>query len=345
MVVKRKLTLLLNYAGDGIMDGHFEACMRGQKGDREKVMAVRRIDVFGLGQCSLDYIGRVDAFPPADSKCEFTDLTIQGGGPVATALVALSRWGAETALAGVVGDDSFGKSIAGSLNAEGVDTTGVVVRDGCASQFAFIAAEPGIGRRTIFWRRPTGAALTPGEIDFDRLRSAGALLTDGLFAEASLAAAREAKRAGVPVVVDAGSLRDGMLELAALSDFFIASESFARALIEEENPRKACRRIAELGPSLAGVTLGKRGYVARNGNTWIERPAHPAAAVDTTGCGDIFHAGFVHGLLAGWTTERSLDFGAWAASRVSLELGGRAGIPDLKDYPGHDAGQREILPG
>jgi len=297
-----------------------------------------RIDTFGLGQCSLDYIGKVAAFPPADTKCEFTGLTIQGGGPVATALVALSRWGAKTALAGVVGSDPFGGSIVESLRGEGVDTAGVVVRDGGASQFAFITAEPGIGRRTIFWSRPTGAALAPGEIDFDRLRSAGALLTDGLFTEASLAAAEEAKRAGVPVIVDAGSLRDGMLELAALSDFFIASESFARALVEEDDPRKACRRIAGMGPSLAGVTLGGRGYVACEGKTWIERPAHPAAAVDTTGCGDVFHAGFVHGLLAGWTTGHSLDFGAWAASRVSLELGGRAGIPDLKGYPGLDDG-------
>ena len=79
---------------------------------------------------------------------------------------------------------------------------------------------------------------------------------------------------------DVVKLRDGMLELAALSDFFIASESFARALVGEDNPRKACRRIAELGPSLAGVTLGERGYVALEGDRWIERPAHPAAAVD-----------------------------------------------------------------
>ncbi|MDP2853428.1 MAG: hypothetical protein Q8O28_04175 [Smithellaceae bacterium] len=49
--------------------------------------------VFGIGQCSLDYIGLIPAYPPPDVKCEFTNLAVQCGGPVATALVALSRWG------------------------------------------------------------------------------------------------------------------------------------------------------------------------------------------------------------------------------------------------------------
>jgi len=294
---------------------------------------VKGVDVFGLGQCSLDYLGKVAAYPAADTKCEFADLTVQGGGPVATALVALTRWGASTTLAGVVGDDPFGRQILASLGDEGVGTEGVIVRRGTASQFAFIAAEKGGGRRTIFWRRPTGREPGAGEIDLPRLRGARLFLTDGLFTEAALTGAQAAREAGVPVVVDAGSLREGMLELAALSDCFIASEVFARALVGEDDPQAACRRIADLGPSVAGVTLGSSGHVALAGKRWIERPAYPAAAVDTTGCGDVFHAGFVYGFLAGWGTEQSLDFASWAASRVSLDLGGRAGIPKTEDYP------------
>ena len=64
-------------------------------------------DVFGLGQCSLDYVGRIPAWPHPDTKCEFHDMVIQGGGPVATALVALSRWGLACRFAGVAGDDPF----------------------------------------------------------------------------------------------------------------------------------------------------------------------------------------------------------------------------------------------
>jgi ribokinase len=289
-------------------------------------------EVFGLGQCCLDYIGKVESYPPADVKCEFSDLTIQGGGPVATALVALARWGVSCTFAGVVGDDTFGSLIKDSLKHEGIDISGLLTRRGFESQFAFIVAEPGVGRRTIFWRRPTGSPPGPEEIDFDLLRRAKILHTDGLFTESSLAACKVAKEAGLQVVVDAGSLREGMLELARLSDCFLASETFARELVGEDEPLEACTRLAELGPRLVGVTLGAKGYVAMAGETIIKRPAYGVDPVDTTGCGDIFHGGFTYGLSQGWEVEKSLDFGAWAAAMVSLRLGGRAGIPLVEDW-------------
>ncbi|MBW2259488.1 MAG: sugar kinase [Deltaproteobacteria bacterium] len=286
------------------------------------------MQVYGLGQCALDYIGRIEAYPPPDVKYEFSDMVIQGGGPVATALVALSRWGLSCAFAGVLGDDLFGSMIKGSLDAEGIDTSSLLVRKGFDSQFAFIAAEPGEGRRTIFWRRPTGPSPTPDEIDYNVIRQAKVVHTDGLFAEATLAACKAAKEVGVPVVVDAGSLREGMLELAGSSDYYLASETFANALVENK-PQEACERLAELGPRVVGVTLGPKGYLALVDGRIIERPAYQVEAIDTTGCGDVFHAGFTYGVVQGWDVEKSLDFGAWAAAMVSRRLGGRAGIPSL----------------
>lgn len=289
------------------------------------------VQVFGLGQCSLDYIGVVDDYPPPDVKCELSETIIQGGGPAATALAALSRWGISCHLASVIGDDVFGGLIEASLRGEGVDTAGLVVRKGAASQFAFIAAEPVRGRRTIFWRQPTGPALRPEEIDLPLLERARVLHTDGLCTETALFAAGKARQAGVAVVVDAGTLREGMLDLAKLSDCFIASESFAGALTGGGNPRQACRILAELGPRVVGVTLGDAGYVALTEGKFIEKQAYPVIAIDTTGCGDVFHAGFIYGLLNGWDAEKSLDLGAWAAARASLQLGGRAGIPPLAE--------------
>ena len=251
---------------------------------------------------------------------------------MATALAALSRWGIRCTFAGVIGDDFFGDQIRAGLEAEGIDLRGLWVRKGLESQFAFIAAEPGLGRRTIFWQRPNGPPPGPEELDFDLIRRAKVFHTDGLFPEASLAAAKAAREAGVRVVVDAGSLREGMLELARLSDCFITSLAFARSLLGKDDPVAACREMAAMCLGLVGVTLGKEGYVALDRGRLIRRPAYPVAAVDTTGCGDVFHAGFIYGLIKGWTVDRSLDWGAWAASRVSLKLGGRAGIPPLPGW-------------
>ena len=294
-------------------------------------MNQRSPQVYGLGQCCLDYIGKVPSYPPADVKCEFTDMVIQGGGPVATALVAVAKWGVRCAFAGVIGDDQFGSVIRATLGEEGVDTGGILVREGSDSQFAFILAEPGVGRRTIFWRRPTGPPPSPHELDLSIIRRAEVFHTDGLFTEASLAAARAAKEAGVQIVVDGGSLREGMLDLARLSDHFLVSETFSDELVGPGRPLDTCRKLAELGPRVVGVTLGPRGYVAVAEGKTIERSAYQVDPVDTTGCGDVFHAGFTYGLIMGWEVEKSLDFAAWSAAKVSLELGGRAGIPTLKE--------------
>jgi ribokinase len=293
-----------------------------------------QLDVYGIGQCCIDCLARIPAYPPPDTKCEVLDLVIDGGGPVATAVVALARWGVRCAFSGVVGDDQLAEDIRRLFDREGVDTADLLVRIGAESQLAFIVAEPGSGRRTVFWRRPTGEPPSPDEVALDRIRSARVLLTDGLFPAASLAAASAARDADIPVVVDAGSLRDGMLDLATTSDHFLASESFARAWAPGTAPLEVCHRLAELGPSVAAVTLGERGWVAVAGGRELVGAAHRVDALDATGCGDVFHAGYTYGLLEGWSVARRLDFGAWAAASVALRLGGRAGIPTVSDYPG-----------
>lgn len=278
------------------------------------------LDVFGLGQCTFDRMGIVPVLPEADGKREIEAEHEQVGGPIATALNALASWGRRCAIAGVVGDDLEGDAIRGGLG--GVDTSRLLVRVGARSQRAFVAVERGTGRRTIYWRRPTGMPPDPLEI---RPPEASVFLCDGLYAEASVACARVAKT----VVVDAGTLREGTIALLPLAHVFVASESFAREFAGD--PREACARIREAGAAVAGVTLGARGYVASFGDTWLERPAHAANAVDTTGCGDIFHAGLVEGFLSRWPWERCFDFAAWAAARAAEHLGNRA--PGRAGYP------------
>jgi ribokinase len=283
--------------------------------------------VFGIGQCSLDYLGLIDAYPPPDVKCEFSHLILQGGGPAATALVALARWGCRGHLAGVVGDDDFGSQIRSFLSSEGIDIAGLQIRTSKQSQFAFIVSEPSLARRTIFWQRPTGDPLRPEEIDLAVLQNSSALHVDGLFPEACLFACRKARSAGIPVILDAGTLRDGMISIARESDCVITCEVFSNAFAD--TPAETCRKLADLGVWLAGVTLGSRGYIAFTDGCWIEKAAYPARAIDTTGCGDVFHAGVTYGILHGWNAEQSLDLGAWAAAAVSTQMGGRAGIPPL----------------
>jgi sulfofructose kinase len=286
--------------------------------------------VVGLGQCAIDYLGIVDKYPAVDTKKRLMQFVIQGGGPVATALVALSRWGVSTSFIGKISDDYFGKFITQSLLSEGVDISGLVVEPGKFSQFAFIAVEEGTGHRNIFWTRGDTTPLQEKEINWCLIQQAHILHLDGLLIEASLAAAYYARKKGIPIVLDAGSLNDGMLELAGLTDYLITSEKFAQQYLGEDNPYEAVQKMYdELRPRVACTTMGKKGSVSLTAEGLFCQPAYDIAVKDTTGAGDVFHGGFIYGVLQDWDIRQIIKFATAAAGLKCRVIGGRAGIPGL----------------
>ncbi|MBS1126230.1 MAG: carbohydrate kinase, PfkB family [Nitrospirae bacterium] len=287
--------------------------------------------VTGLGQCSLDYLSLVDVYPQVDTKKEVLEWHEQGGGPVATALVALSRLGVSCRFYGMTGDDEAGGKIRQSLADEGLDVQGLVKRTESASQLAFIAVEKSTAKRTIFWRRPSGKVLQPDELGEDFLLGSNFLLIDGLMMDASFAAVKKAKEMHVPVMLDAGSARPGILELARLCDYVVASEVFAEGLGWELMPESLLKEYVSLGVTALTVTHGEGGSITVSDDRIIRMPAFTVEAVDTTGAGDVFHAGYIYGLLQEWDLERVVRFASALAAMKCLQMGGRKGIPCLAD--------------
>ncbi|MFH1134822.1 MAG: PfkB family carbohydrate kinase [Pseudomonadota bacterium] len=286
--------------------------------------------VVGLGQASLDFLGVAPRFPALDSKCELSTLVVQGGGPAATALVALSRLGVKTAFIGAVGDDAFGPRIRNELAGEGVDVGRLLVAPGGVSQTAFVAIDEQTGARTIFWHRGRGLERDLTAVDFAVISSARLLHLDGLKLDSSLAAARVARTAGVPTVLDAGTLRPGCLELAGLVDYLIVSEKFMADFNPGPDPAEGLVRLKALGPRHAVVTLGERGSLGYDGEVFNRQPAYRVKVLDTTGAGDAYHGGYIYGVLAGWGLAAAMRFAAALAALKCRGIGGRTALPDLE---------------
>jgi len=178
----------------------------------------------------MDYLTLVDKYPRSDTKKEVLEWHEHGGGPVATALVALSRLGVRCRFCGVTGDDGAGIKIRDSLKQEGVDVRRLIRREKSHSQLAFIVIEKKTARRTIFWIRPSGDPLKKRELSTDFLKGVHFLLLDGLMKDVSLHASHRARSKNIPVMLDAGRARPGMLEIARQSDYLVASEEFAKDL-------------------------------------------------------------------------------------------------------------------
>ncbi len=288
--------------------------------------------VVGVGQCAWDTLAVVDRFPQVDTKKEVLSWEEQGGGTLGNEMAALSRLGVPCRFYSVVGDDREGAAIRQSLLGEGVDISGVVARPGSLSQKAFIVIDQARGTRTIFWKRPSGDPLRKEELPPHFLRGAAFLLLDGVMQDVSLFAAREARQAGVPVMLDAGKTREWMPELARLCDHVVASEEFARDMLGwKDDPGSFGQEVRKQGFRTTTVTLGSRGSVTYAGDAVIPCPAFPVDVVDTTGAGDAFHAGYLYGLLQTWPLEDTVRFASAVAALQCRKVGARAGIPTLSD--------------
>jgi ribokinase len=293
---------------------------------------MRDFDVIGIGLSALDYLGIVDKYPPpADVKIRMSQFTRQGGGPVATALVTLSRLGIRTAFVGKMGDDEVGKLMKKQLADEGVDVSQVVVEPGASSQPAFIIVDQATGSRTIFWSESKVSPLRASEMDREFVTSARILHLDGLQMEAGLAAARWAKETDITVVLDGDTIRHEMDELVKLTDVLIASRNFAAQFTEETDLERAIHAMRSQGPEIVGITLGDEGCILSWENKVLRRSALKVDVVDTTGAGDVFHGAFIYGLLKNWPMEKTAEFANAVAAMKCRKLGGRAGIPTLDE--------------
>jgi sulfofructose kinase len=298
------------------------------------IFMIIAMKVVGIGQCSLDYLFTVDSFPEPDTKTEFLQWATAGGGPVATALVSLARLGVDCSFYGIVGDDEVGEKIIASLRSENIDIRGIVKRKDSVSQVAFIAVEKCSGKRTIFWQRPSGDPFMPSELPRDFLNRADFLLVDGLMSDISIYAAKCANAQTVPVMLDAGHVRKGMIELAGLSDYVVASEEFAKELMAREgafNAEKAILQMKSFGAKTATITLGEKGSISISGDEVFSTPTFPVDVMDTTGAGDVFHGGYIYGLIKGWNIKSVIRFASAFAALKCTRPGGREGIPTLKE--------------
>ena len=290
--------------------------------------------VVGLGQCALDIMGAAGEYPPLDAKCELSELVVQGGGPAATAMVALSRLGIHTAFIGAAGDDEFGLRIKTELMDEGVDVRRLIIVPGGLSQTAFIFIHEPTGARTIFWNRGKDGERELVDEDLELIESAELLHLDGLKVNASLKAAQTAHKAGVPVVMDAGALRPGYLEVASLVDYLIVSEKFMADFHPGPDHEAGLVRLKDLGPGHVVVTLGDRGSLGFDGAEYHRQPAFEVKAVDTTGAGDVYHGGYIYGILSGWDMPACMRFASALAALKCRAVGGRTAIPGLDEVLG-----------
>lgn len=303
-----------------------------------------RFDVVGVGCCAADTLCVYEQEIRPDTKMPVRGMARQGGGLVATGLVAVARLGARARYLGKVGDDGTSRFIRSEFEREGVDVSGLLTEPGASAIASFIVASPATHTRTIFYCLDGIARLKPEDLRKEDVLSGDILFVDGFFVEPAIQAARWAREAGRRIVMDAELTEPENDELMDLSTHIIASQSFAASRVGDIGPEAAAKALFDrIGDSskVVGVTCGGGGSYFVTAEECFHQPAFQVEVVDTTGCGDVFHGAFAFGLAQGWPLRGIAEFASAVAAMKARRLGGRAGIPSrgeaeafLADHPG-----------
>ena len=281
-----------------------------------------------VGHAALDRIYRISSFPPEPTKVRALESIEAGGGMAANAAVAAARLGGDVEVWSRTGDDNAGAIIRAGLKSERVDIRYVQAFDEARSSTSAIIVD-GRGERLIVGMRDAAIPSSTSWLPLERVADTGIVLADLRWLEATRAVFEEARRHGIPTVLDADlGAREALPDLLKLADYAVFSAPALRELMTQSTDDDRLTAVLALGPRHAGVTLGADGYRwrDRDGQVGYE-PGFDVDVVDTTGAGDAFHGAFALLLAEGRPVAECARTACAVAAMKCTRLGSRAGLP------------------
>ena len=263
------------------------------------------------------------------------------GGDSLNILVAAARLGTSTGYITRLGDDPFAPYLLDAWRGEGIDVSHVKSVDGF-NAVHFVALLPGGDREFTYYRRGSApSTMAPSDLDPAYIASARILHISGITQAISqsaratvLRAVEIARETGVSVSYDPNyrhqlwsreDARKAMDEVLPYVDYFLPGvPSDSQALLDVSDPHQVVQAIRGRGVDVVAAKCGDRGAVIGFGDEEFEVPAYSSGPVkDTTGAGDAFNGGFLHGLLGGMKARDAAVLGSIAAG---LKVRGRGAL-------------------
>jgi sugar/nucleoside kinase (ribokinase family) len=279
----------------------------------------------------------VEKLPPKGGLLPVGRVEMALGGCASNTATALSRLGVPTSLWGKVGKDPFSEFAIRQLKQAGVEISGMRV-DSKVSTSATVVLVDSKARRSFLHSMAANDDIRRKDIKlpklsrFDHLHIGGYFLFPALDGAPMAGILKEAQRKGLTTSLDTawdlkGRWMKALKPCLPYLDYFMPSEREVKKLLGHCRPRDAARTFLGLGTKTFILKRGEKGSIlfARNGGE-IHMPAFKARAVDTTGAGDSFCAGFIKGLALKWDLGRCLALGNAAGACAVSELGATAGV-------------------
>jgi ribokinase len=258
-------------------------------------------DILVIGSLNTDLVVRAPHFPMPGETISGGDLQIIPGGKGANQAVAAARQGANVAMLGRVGKDSFGPFLLDSLKSDSVDISNVKV-DESATGTAIIIVDVN-GQNSIVLSAGANGKVSPADVDnASLLRPNLILLQLEIPIPTVLHAAQYAKQNGIRVILNPAPAQSLPDELISLIDFIVPNETELSLLTGLEvtdiaSAEQAAKILLSRGAKNVIVTLGSKGALLVSSNQVTHVDAYKINVVDTTAAGDAFIGGFASKLI------------------------------------------------
>ena len=297
-------------------------------------MMKKKYDVIGIGASTIDIINVVDHFPAEEEVQKSYENIVQGGGPVATAIVALARLGSKVMMIDNVGDDWIGKHIVEEYKNENVNSELIKVWDDHTTSSATILVRKKDGARTIIFSPGNAPEVSPNDITEETISKSKYIHINGRHLYACLQACKIAKTTGTKISFDGGShrYREELKTIIPFVDICIVAKDFAFSFSRTESISESANCFLKSGSKIIVITDGTNGsyLFTKEINCHHQKAFLVENTIDTTGCGDSFHGAFLFGLCNNYDLFQTMKIASAVAAINSTKIGGRTALPDFE---------------
>jgi sulfofructose kinase len=282
-----------------------------------------------IGMPVRDLTFRIQELPERGFKVNASHFDEISGGNALNAAIGIVRLGGRASICGPMGDagETSSRYIFDKLADEGIETKHIVHMPGLVTPISSIMIDPSGERTIVTFRDPQLWKVHLPDAD-ELLADCHAILTENRCAEFCTELCVEARRRGIPVVVDVDrtmSLREGLL--TASSHLVFSSEAL-QSTAGMADDGEALKKIAKLTPSFLAGTQGAQGTLWLDETQSLQRtPAFPVHTVDTLGAGDVFHGAFALAITEKQDIQSALRFASAAAALKCTRFGGAFAAP------------------
>ncbi|MXV83660.1 sugar kinase [Candidatus Poribacteria bacterium] len=301
------------------------------------------MDVLSLGIYVVDVLGRpIDEFPEKGKLVLFDELEIHTGGCANNTAIALTRLGLSAGAMGKVGTDAFGDLILQKLRDNGVDTVGMQQDPGSSTSFTFVAVASD-GERTFYHYIGANGELCEADLDWEVIKSAkilhiaGALVMPRFDGAPMANVLQKAKTLGITTSLDTAYDATGKW-METLEPCLPYVDMFMPSIVEAEHLTglSDAREIAQFlrrsyGIHTIAIKMGEDGSYVSTPEREHFATAYPVTAVDATGAGDAYVAGFLAGTLMGWDLKATAELASATGAACVTAIGTTAGIQNLEE--------------